>query len=76
MQILGVQVRERGLGLVCGEADFVMCKESKAEKQKFPLGSGQWADREKVPGSHLHFRWIPLSLASGRNREVRLKAGG
>ena len=33
MQILGVQVRERGLGLVCGEADFVMCKESKAEKQ-------------------------------------------
>ena len=50
--------------------------ESKAEKQKFPLGSGQWADREKVPGSHLHFRQIPLSLASGRNRDVRLKAGG
>lgn len=31
--------------------------ESKAEKQKF-LGR-QWEDREKVPGSHLHFRPIP-----------------
>lgn len=61
MQILGVQVRERGLGLVCGEADFVMCKESKAEKQSWERR--EWVFQEGIKDGKSG--WVIVCVSGG-----------
>lgn len=47
-----------------------------AKKVEDQVTEGPESKLRKAPGSHLHFRQIPLSLASGRSRELRPRQGG